>query len=203
MSAKRLKVNPQTLDPHAVWIIKHALKWCQEICGESSDDVERPAGFSLNGGGSVMVGGATGSRHPCQSAPPSWGRETHASYLPPPPSQPTDPRAPFSAASTQVQSKRCHSHRHGSMSEPIPGFMNDGWVFECWTGPCLRWVPYDEPAQVKLRRSYNHNEGLQAVMVNGVEMQVSVAPGNMFQINPCSDRSARKVRLAPKGGWPE
>ena len=89
------------------------------------------------------------------------------------------------------------------MEEPAPGFMDDGWVFECWTGPSMKWVPYADSTQAQLRDAYNHNRGVQAVMVNDTRMEVSVAPGDMFQNNPETSAKARKVRLAPKGGWPE
>jgi hypothetical protein len=41
------------------------------------------------------------------------------------------------------------------------------------------------------------------VLVNDVKMEISVTPNDMWQNNPWTENPARKVRLAPKGGWPE
>ena len=67
----------------------------------------------------------------------------------------------------------------------------------------MKWVAYPETAQEQLRRAYNNREGVQTIVVNETQMQVSVTPGDMYQNNPFTEAPARKLRIAPKGGWPE
>ena len=93
--------------------------------------------------------------------------------------------------------------QHDESGVPLPGFLDENWVFECWTGKKFKWVPYDTRQQVVLREAYNTHQGVQEVEVNGVMMDVSVTPGNMYQDNPTTENPPRKVQIAPVGGWPD
>ena len=86
---------------------------------------------------------------------------------------------------------------------PLPGHLDAQWVFECWTGPSLKWVAYPEAAQERLRAAYNGGGGIEIVEVNEAHMEVNTNPNDMWQNNPATSAKPRNVRLAPRGGWPE
>lgn len=178
------------------WIVQNCLNWCERHCAEF------PAAAAGDAAGSSTSGSASSSRRPVPP-PPHPPPRSDASSM-----QPRDPRAPPAAAAPASASHggtgaAAQGPRLDESGVPLPGHLDAQWDFECWTGRSLKWVAYPEQTQERLRASYNGGGGVEMVVVNESHVEVSTTPDDMWQNNPNTEAKARKVRLAPKGGWPE
>ena len=201
-AAKLTSELPPGTPPEALRVLKHSVGWCEKICEQYP--CEPPPPFSIfgppagSGTGSASSGasGIPSTQLACWRDPESVTASTHA---------PAARQAALATAGAAQQRPNTAAPflQLDEWGVPVPGCLDANWVFECWSGPKYRWVAYTEPTQVQLQRAYNNREGVQTVDVKANQMQVSVAPGDMWQNNPDTGNNPRKLRISPKGGWPE
>ena len=188
--------------PQAAWILMNCTQWCEKICEQYDVEPRLLKSPAPRGGHTgARTESASGSAD-CPSSPPSPPRQRTGLA----PSQSHPPWAQPPPHVIESQPTRVSPAPHQQLNEegvPDPGHLDAQWDFECWTGPSRKWVAYPELTQQLLRAAYNSGAGPQQVLVNDVKMEISVTPNDMWQNNPWTENPARKVRLAPKGGWPE
>ena len=178
------------------------------MANSTSDAEVLPLGSHGHGVESVSVSSfspasATGKRSSVKmpSPPP-----------PPPPSQPAGnpglcvpaSKRYCSSASSGAASAITSSRREpSSTAGDPPAFLGNDWMFECWTGPTMRFVAYDEATQMSLRTSFNQRGGIVHVEIDGQTYEISIKFGDLWQNNPKTGGAPRRVRLSPRGGLPE
>ena len=200
-ATKLLAQLPDGSRPESSLVLQDAVAWCEKISKQYP--CEPPPPFTIFGPPAASsTGGASSSSSripPTQLAHMRHPETVAASRYAPAARQTASTHAPAARQSVPAPSFVVLN----TCGVPVPGYMDRNWVFECWTGPKNRWVAYTEPTQEQLRRAYNNGEGVQWVEVNSMRVLVSVAPGDMWQNNPDTENPSRKVRICPKGGWPE
>ena len=187
--------------PEAGAILEDAWRWCQKIDEAFSIDVSGEAVANEMGDAGISTATDASASSLPAPPPPAGPQRSAAPTLPPaPPGLVPEACAPATLCPQISSTSRPHTvPNQGGV--PVPGQLDAHWVFECWTGPSLRWVAYPESDQENLRAAYNSGGGVQVVMVNEVRMEVSTTPDDMWQNNPNTEAKPRRVRLSPKGGW--
>ena len=188
--------------PEAAWILMHCQRWCEKLCEKYDVKPRSLESPEPRPSPTDARTGTASSSAACPPPPPEPPRERMdaAAVRRPPPWARPPPRI-IESLPTHVSPAPIQQLNEEGV--PVPGHLDAQWEFECWTGPSRKWVAYPEPTQRLLRAAYNSRAEPQRVLVNDVEMEISVTPDDMWQNNRWTENPPRKVRLAPKGGWPD